>query len=199
MRPASMGIFSAILASLCCLGPVALVLLGLGTLGAGAFLGRYHWFFIGGAALILIYAWRLYLKEKRRCEAARCQMEGRTPARITLIIATVAALSFAALNVYTYVIAAAPESAARPSHLGQWSQVEIPVKGLVCFTCELVVESSVKNLNGVAEAKASVKRGSVTVKYDPQRIKVEEIVAAIDRTGYRAELPKKSDQGPNPH
>lgn len=41
--------------------------------------------------------------------------------------------------------------------------------------CELVVESSVKNLNGVAEAKASVKRGSVTVKYDPQRIKVEEI------------------------
>ncbi len=188
MKPGKMGVLSAVLASICCLGPVVLVLLGLGTLGIGALLGRYHWFFIGGAALVLIYAWRVYAKEKRRCDAASCQMESKASARITLLIATIAVLLFAGLNFYTYVIARAPEAkAAQP----QEATVTIPVEGMVCFTCGLTVEASLKNMVGVHKAEASVKDHSVTLTYDPQRVKVEQMVAAINRTGYRAQLPAK--------
>lgn len=42
MTPDRLGILSALFASVCCLGPVLLVVLGLGSLGLGAFLGRYH-------------------------------------------------------------------------------------------------------------------------------------------------------------
>ena len=63
MRSDRMGMLSALVASVCCLGPVLLVLLGLGSLGFGALIGRYHWWFIGAAIALLTYAWRSYLKE----------------------------------------------------------------------------------------------------------------------------------------
>ena len=188
MKPGKMGVLSAVLASVCCLGPVVLVLLGLGTLGIGALLGRYHWFFIGGAALVLIYAWRVYAKEKRRCDAESCQMESKASAQITLIIATIAVLLFAGLNFYTYVIARPPE--AKPAQ-PQEATVRIPVEGMVCFTCGLTIEASLKNLSGVHKADANVREKSVTVSYDPQKVKIEDIVAAINRTGYRAKLSEK--------
>ncbi len=188
MKPGKMGVLSAMLASVCCLGPIVLVLLGLGTLGIGALLGRYHWFFIGGAALVLIYAWRLYAKEKRRCDTESCQMESKASAQITLTIATIAVLLFAGLNFYTYVIARPPEAKAAQA---QEAVVTIPVEGMVCFTCGLSVEASLKDLVGVHKAEASVKQHSVTVSYDPEKVKVEQMVATINRTGYRAQLPAK--------
>lgn len=48
MKAKKLGIFSAILASICCLGPLILVLIGLGSLGIGAVISRYHWWFLGG-------------------------------------------------------------------------------------------------------------------------------------------------------
>ncbi len=190
MKPGKMAAISAVLGSICCLGPVVLVVFGLGTLGLGAFLGRYHWFFIGGAALLLIYAWRLYVKEKTRCDAASCQMESKASAQITLIIATIAVLLFAGLNFYTYVIARPPEAkAAQPQEV----TVTIPVEGMVCFTCGLTIEATLKRLGGVYQVGANVKEKSVTVTYEPKTVRVEDLVAAINRTGYKAELPVKSN------
>ncbi len=188
MKPGRIGVLSAALASVCCLGPVVLVLLGLGTLGLGAFLGRYHWFFLASAVLILVFAWRIFAKEKRRCDAEHCQMESRKSALTTLLIATLAVAVFAALNVYTYVLSKPVETKAAQMPAGQRT-VAIPVDGMVCFTCEVSVESSLRGLDGVQAAKASAKQGSVAVTYDPQRLTVEKLVEAINRTGYRARLP----------
>ena len=67
MKAKGLGILSAITASVCCLGPIVLIVLGLGSLGLGAALGKYHWYFIFAAALILSFAWRSYFKEKKSC------------------------------------------------------------------------------------------------------------------------------------
>ncbi|MBI3292251.1 MAG: hypothetical protein HYZ73_05525, partial [Elusimicrobia bacterium] len=74
MKAGSLGIFSAVLASVCCLGPVLLMLVGLGSLGVGALIGRYHWWFIGAAIILLTVAWRSDLKEAGRCRTAHCEM-----------------------------------------------------------------------------------------------------------------------------
>lgn len=188
MKPGKIGILSAALASVCCVGPVLLVLLGLGALGFGAFLGRYHWFFLAGALALLVYAWRVYLKEKSRCDVAHCEMESKKSALTTLILASTAVAAFVGLNVYTYVLSKPAEKKSQPSPIAQ-ETITLPVEGLVCFTCELALESRVKRLEGVRSADASVKGHSIVVTYDPQKLTPGKLVQAINETGYKAPLP----------
>src|SRR3989338_3584349 len=107
MKAKGLGILSALPASICCLGPLLLILIGLGGLGFGAIIGKYHWYFILGSALLLAFAWRRYFKEKNSCESARCEMEGKKMTRNILLLASAVVLTFVGLNVYTYARAGA--------------------------------------------------------------------------------------------
>lgn len=73
-----------------------------------------------------------------------------------------------------------------------YAQTVIPVEGMTCFSCELQVEHSLKDLEGVGEVKASAPQRSVTMSYDPARVSVEKLVEAVNQTGYRARLPEKA-------
>jgi len=190
MKADRIGIFSAMLASVCCLGPVLLVLLGLGSLGFGALIGRYHWWFIGAAIALLAYAWRSYLKEARQCKTASCEMARGRTTRTVLLLASVVVAVFVGLNLYTYA-SQTPQTSSlgtvpRP---GQLASVVIPVEGMTCFTCELTVESSLKRLPGVQEADAKVTEEAAYVRYDPSRVSLDALIAAINKTGYKAKQP----------
>jgi len=184
MKAKNLGILSALTASVCCLGPLVLILIGLGGLGLGAILGKYHWYFIIGAAVLLSIAWRSYFKEKRTCESNRCEMEGKKMTRNVLVLASAVVLTFAGLNFYTYARGNAKELTA-PAGV----QITIPVEGMTCFTCEIAVQSAVKKLPGVNQVKASAKNGTAMVSYDPAKSSLDDIVKAINETGYKATRP----------
>lgn len=189
MKAGKLGIFSAFLASVCCLGPVVLILLGLGSLGLGAVLGRYHWFLLLAAAGILAYAWRAYRKERRQCEAAHCRMAQGPVTKWTLIVASVFVAGFLGLNLATYASQQYPQWSSTQSAKGPLAQVMLPVEGMTCFTCELAVESGLKKLPGVVDSDARVREKTAHVRYDPSRVKVEDLIEAINRTGYKASRP----------
>jgi len=185
MKAKGLGILSALTASVCCLGPLVLIVLGLGSLGLGAALGKYHWYFILAAALILSFAWRNYLKEKRSCESAHCEMEGKKMTRNVLVLASAIVLTFASLNFYTYA------RGSRRLPISEADvQISIPVEGMTCFTCEIAVQSAVKKLPGVHQIMASARHKVAIVSYDPQKTNLDQIVTAIHQTGYKAEKPK---------
>jgi len=189
MKPAKLGILSALTASVCCLGPVLLVLLGLGSLGFGAFFGRYHWWFIMAAIGLLTFAWRSYFKEKRRCTTAQCAMEKGQTTKWTLLLASTVVAVFVGLNVYTYASQGRTNAIAHSSSVASLATVKIPVEGMTCFTCELTVESSLKRLPGVQEADAKVTEEAAYVRYDSSRVSLDELIAAINETGYKAKRP----------
>jgi copper chaperone CopZ len=189
MQAHRLGILSAFLASLCCVGPVLLAVAGLGSLGLGAFIGANHWYFIAGAVLLLGWAWYAYLRERRRCATDRCEMVGGKATRITLPLATLAVLGFVGLNVYTYAGGKTAQISPVPA---VYAQVAIPVEGMTCYTCTVAVEHGLKELEGVQEAKASVPDRMVTVSYDPQKVSVKQMVEAVNKTGYQARLPEKT-------
>ena len=188
MKADRLGMLSALLASVCCLGPVLLIALGLGSLGIGALLGRAHWWFIVAAMAMLTFAWRRYLKEASRCKAASCEMaRGKTTQTVLLLASAVVAV-FVGLNLYTYASqqrSAARQDTASPMN-GQMVSVMIPVEGMTCFTCELTVASSLKHLPGVQSAEAKVNEGMAYVRYDPARVSLDDLLAAINKTGYLA-------------
>ena len=194
MKAGPLGIFSAVVASACCVGPLVLIALGLGSLGVGAVLGRYHGWFILAAIGLLTYAWRSYVKEAHRCRAASCEMAQGTITRIVLIVASVIVTVFVGLNVSTYTSQhrTAPEPRATSTR-GERTSVVIPVEGMTCFTCEFTVESSLKRLPGVERVDAKVNERVAHVNYDPSQVSLEELIAVINKTGYKARRP--SGQG----
>src|SRR3989338_2949094 len=129
MKSDKLGILSALFASVCCVTPLLLVFLGLGSLGIGAVLGRFHWWFLGAALVLLTVAWRRYFQERRRCATEQCEMASGTPIRWTLLIASLVVTAFAGLNVYTFA-GQRQQTAATPGNPSSTAtEVGIPVEG----------------------------------------------------------------------
>ena len=190
MKPGKLGMLSALAASVCCLGPVLLVVLGLGSLGFGALLGRYHLWFIGAALVLLTYAWRTYLKKAQRCRTEACEMVQGKTTRTTLLLASIVVGVFVSLNVYTYAGQRGEVSQPRMAPVTDGlTAVVIPVEGMTCFTCELSVESGVKKLPGVVSVDAKTSERAAHVSYDPTKVTLDAIIAAINKTGYTATRP----------
>lgn len=92
MKPWSVGAglsawAGAALSSLCCLLPLAVIVLGL---GSGAFMAvtmQYRWILIPAGVLGVTTGFALYVRERRRCEQLACRMAG---SRITLALLIVA-------------------------------------------------------------------------------------------------------------
>lgn len=79
----------ALLSSLCCLLPLAVIVLGL---GSGAFMAvtmRYRGFLIPAGIIGIVTGFVLYFRERRRCAALTCQMAG---SRVTLVLLVMASV-----------------------------------------------------------------------------------------------------------
>ena len=94
MRPGSVGAglsawAGALLSSLCCLLPLAVIVLGL---GSGAFMAvtmQYRWVLIPAGVLGVALGFALYARERRRCARLACRMAG---SRVTLGLLVAASL-----------------------------------------------------------------------------------------------------------
>ena len=183
MRAKSAGILAAVLGSICCIGPLLLVAVGLGA--GAAMIGRYHWLFVIGAIAVLAWAWTKHFRERAQCACEHRSMEGRGTSLLTLLLASAIVLTFAALNVRSYMFAGSPPPA-RSIASANLERVVIRVEGMICATCEVAVRTALKRLDGVAFAHVSVATKNATIDYDPTKTNPDQLVRAINTTGYRA-------------
>ncbi len=105
--------------------------------------------------------------------------------------------SFIGFAILVLAIFAAPAGAAEeiqeaPLPDGQ-ARVVVPVKGMTCGGCCVPVETAVKKLEGVVDAKADYEKGQATVTYEKDKVTVKKIVDAINTTSFKASMPEKSD------
>lgn len=87
--PAFAAWIGAILSSLCCLLPLTVILLGL---GSGAFMAvtmQYRWLLLPAGVIGLATGFVVYVRERGRCEQLACRMAG---SRITLALLLLATL-----------------------------------------------------------------------------------------------------------
>ena len=59
------------------------------------------------------------------------------------------------------------------------------VEGMTCSGCERAIQNVVKNVVGVASAKAELATSTVSVEYDPTKTSIGEIKNAITKLGYK--------------
>jgi hypothetical protein len=104
LKSSAVGMLSASIASLCCLLPLAVVVLGL---GSGAFMAvtmTYSSIFIPAGILGTGVGYALYVRERRRCARLGCRMMGSLVNLALLMLSTLvlaAAVALTALPEYT--------------------------------------------------------------------------------------------------
>src|SRR5829696_9084209 len=67
--------------------------------------------------------------------------------------------------------------------------VRIPVSGMTCAACQARVQRTLQRQPGVVDAGVNLMMHDATVRYSPDAVSPEQLVAAIRDTGYGAELP----------
>ncbi|MBI4468746.1 MAG: cation transporter [Acidobacteria bacterium] len=104
---------AAIAASLCCLGPLVTVLLGLGTFGAAAMFEGFRPYLLGLTALLLTGAFYVtYRKREVVCQDGSCQVQGAARwNKIALWAVTALVAAIAAFPYYSSVFLASSTAA----------------------------------------------------------------------------------------
>ena len=67
--------------------------------------------------------------------------------------------------------------------------IRIPVSGMTCAACQARVQRTLQRQPGVVDAGVNLMMHDATVRYAPDAVTPEQLVAAIRDTGYGAELP----------
>jgi Cu/Ag efflux protein CusF len=106
LKPALVSLVGAFVASLCCLLPLAVIVLGL---GSGAFMAitmRYQALLLPLGMLAVTGGYVLYVRERRRCQGLVCTMAGSRLNLVALGLATTVIIG-------EVVLVAFPEGASR--------------------------------------------------------------------------------------
>lgn len=190
MQSKSLGMISALVGSVCCVGPALLAFLGLFGF-AGGFFASYHWWFTGVGVVGVAAAWWQYGRERRKLHAlaARMRHEGRTQA--VLVFATAVIVVVVGLSVYPLLARQASSASGPATDTASLKSITLPVSGMDCALCAVPIKARLHELAGVGKVDVDVAGGKVSVDYDPSKVKVDQLVAAISSTGYKASLPKE--------
>lgn len=190
------AIGAAIVASVCCIGPVVLAGLGVGAVTAAQQFAPLRPYFLAlTAALLGLGFYFAYRKPKRAavcagevCEAPRVARWGRP----FLWIATVIAAALVTFPYYYGPIRAAfdrPRQAVpAATQSAQLATVELKVNGMTCSGCAVSVRNALLETPGVASASVDHEAGRATVQYDPTKASTTQLIEAVNKTGFKASL-----------
>jgi copper chaperone CopZ len=167
---------AALAASLCCTLPLAAAGLGLGAVSLASMFEPWRPLLIVVVAAFLAKGFYDAYKPQPEC-GADCPPKSRRGARLGMWLTTAVALSLLGVPYVT-------GSAARSTPLA--GALVYHVEGMTCDGCEASVEQAIRSVKGVKSVDASFKDSRAVVDLDPKAGKPEDVLAAIERTGYRA-------------
>jgi copper chaperone CopZ len=179
------SIATAIVASLCCIGPAVLAIAGAGSLGAFAAFEKFRPYFIGLTAVLLGLAFYMtYRKREVQCEDGTCKISSAGKwNKIGVWSATVSA----ALAISYPYLAAKPLAKINAAFAPK-ATVVLDVKGMTCTACASHIQTALSEVKGVHRASVEYETGKGVVEYDPALVQPEALIKRVDETGYKAAL-----------
>lgn len=191
------SVLAAITASLCCMGPLAATLLGLGGFGAAAVFETQRPYLLGVTFALLAAAFYLtYRQRTMTCADGTCKiMSAPRWNKVLLWIATVVVILFAAFPYYSGSLLAVLSRSANHQNQAQAATsnfklvtTTIPVEGMTCGGCAASVQQALAKREGVTSVEVSFEKKRAIVKYDPAKVTPEQLADAINQIGFKAKL-----------
>ncbi len=206
------AVIAAVAASLCCLGPLVLLALGVGGAWMSSLtaLEPYRPVFILITFSFLGYAfYRIY----RKSGAEECQPgsycanpKSNRLNKIVLWIVTVFVLVLLAVPYAAPLLfsnqsgteSSSPISGinnpilctdcASPVESGQVKTLVLKITGMTCASCQVTVRKSLARLEGVIQAEVNLKEKSALVQYDQAKITPGKLMKTTTDAGYPSQL-----------
>ena len=191
---ASGAVLTAIGTSLCCIGPILTLIFGVGAFGAAmTFATARPYLLVAAAAALAFGFYRLYLRRESCAPGEACSSKpGGRFARPAFWMASVAVLIFALTPYYVATLARHLSAKRNIAEAAQplSARETFKVSGMTCAGCETTIKLALEQTPGVRVAEVSYERGEAVVEYDPTLTNTDKLRAAINETGYTAELSK---------
>lgn len=185
------AIFTAVLASACCSGPVVFAGLGLGAFGLSAVFEQYRPFLIAITFGLLGTAFFFtYRKPKEVCADGSCAVsQVKKWNKIFLWVVTVAAIGFVTYPDWSGPLfgkRSKPASGLEVT-VGGAQLVTLNVTGMTCAGCATNVKNALLANPGVIKADVSFDDRKATVMLDPEsKTTKDDLVKSVANIGYGA-------------
>lgn len=181
------GIAAAVIASLCCIGPVLVVLLGAGSTAAFSIFAVYRPYLIALTSVLIGLAFYLtYRKREVNCEDGTCKVESANKwvkrGVWTATIVAVLAIGFPYLGF-------APQTAVNKA-VESANVVTLNISGMDCKACAFGLEGSLAGMKGVRKARVDFEGGKAMLEYDGGIVKPSAFVDRVNQSGFSASIEK---------
>lgn len=181
------AVTAAVGASVCCVGPLLLLALGVG----GAWVGnltameKYRPIWTAATLAFLGLAFvRVYRKpiEEACAPGSTCPPNAGRRKKFLLWIVTALVLGLLA---FPYLIQYVPYAIAGGSEkVPVTRQVTLSVRSMTCGTCTVTVRISLARVDGVRDAKVTLDPPWAVITYDPAKVGPERLIEATTRAGF---------------
>ncbi|MDL1893573.1 hypothetical protein FBQ87_11900 [Sphingobacteriales bacterium CHB3] len=177
------SVLAAIVASLCCIGPVVVALIGVGSIGAFTAFEAFRPYLIGLTTIFLGFAFYLtYRKREVMCEDGSCKIESAGKwNKISVWLATVVAalaLAFPYFNIASTQITndtVVPEA-----------RIVLQIDGMDCRACAAGLQATLARLEGVHKATVDYEKSQGVIEYNPATVQPGDFINQIDEAGFKA-------------
>ena len=178
------GVFAGLAASLCCIGPLLSLTLGLGSFAASAWFAQWRPVLLGVTFVLLGLAWYLtYRRPKADCADGSCARPPGKAARLSLWLGTLVALAAA---IYPSLPAANHQINAA-AVVASDAKLSVLIPSMDCPPCARGIEASLSRAPGVKQAAVDYDTKAAVLIYDPSVINHDKLLALIDASGFPAE------------
>jgi copper chaperone CopZ len=179
------GIIAAIAASSCCIPPVIAAIAGVGGASTNlSWMEPFRPYLIGLAVVAIGYAWYNHLKLKKKSECCEIEKPKFFQTKGFLIGMTI----FAALSIgfpyYSGTFFPNNKKNVVVKDRSSIQKITTTIEGMTCDACQSHVNHAINELSGIMSANTSYDNGCAIVEFDKTVVTSEEIIEAINSTGY---------------
>jgi mercuric ion transport protein len=185
------GLLSALAASLCCIGPLVAVALGLGSFAAAGWFTASRPIFLGVTVGLLAVAWFLAIRARRMQCAADASCATLPAKRWPLVLLSFCTLAVAGVALFPEAARAVADRASPASTSAVGGTVlRVRIPSMDCAACAIGIEGTLQRVAGVRFAAVRYATKEAEIAYDPSIVSQAALIARIDGTGFKAELIK---------
>ena len=209
------GLLAALGASLCCFGPALFVALGLGSFTAAGYFESIRPYLLGVAGIFLALAWyRAFLRKRKNCASGETDLlrGGSQAQKISVVLVTFLMAGFAAypqLSTLAYRLTKDtpaqnnspvspsseftgpdPAAAGTLAKASGEATLEVDIPSMYCPACATGIESALAKKPGILDARIDFSSKSGKIVYNKTLVTPEQLMAAIDAAGFKAERKK---------
>lgn len=188
------AVVGAVLASLCCLGPLVLLALGLGGAWAGNLtaLEPYRPIFIVFAMGALGAAfYRVYRRPREQCEPGSV-CENSRAGRVNKIVLWIVTVGVAALVAIPWLIGPSGQQGrleVRTGHRAkQTREVSLVLENMTCGGCVVTATKALQKARGVVKVVVTLKPPRAVVTYDAALTSPQALSEATRNAGYPSRI-----------